>query len=54
MEEVEVAPANPEFDDMRAAFLIVAGDVGEQGYDVVAAFVHQWLIDHDYYEGISV
>lgn len=52
--EVEVTPADLQFDQMVAAFVIRTSDTSKLGYNVVAAFLYQWLIDNGYYEGTIV
>lgn len=52
--DVEVKAANPAFSNLRSSFVIEAGDVGKSGYDVVGAFLYQYLITLGYYQGTVV
>lgn len=49
--EEETTPANPAYDDMKAALLIDAAHVGEQLYTVLGGFLYAWLLEHGHYQG---
>jgi len=53
-EQEETTPEDLAFDQMRLDFLILATDVGEQIYDVLAQNLYQWLIDNGKYAGVIV
>lgn len=54
VQPVEVVAAEPAFDNLRAAFVVAADDVDEEGYDVVANYLYGYLITNAYYNGSIV
>lgn len=51
---VEVTPANPQFDNMKAAFIIDGSMAGWETYDVLGYQLYTWLLANGYYEGTIV
>lgn len=52
--EIEVAPADPVFDNLKDGFVIGLGDLNSNGYDVTGAYLYQYLIDNGHYSGVIV
>jgi hypothetical protein len=51
----ETSPADPQFDNMKASFLIDGGMMnGWETYDVLGLQLYTWLISQGYYEGSIV